>query len=640
MKKALCLTIIFCILLSFLPAAAASGTVKVCINGQAVQFDVQPVIQDGRTLVPLRAVFEALGCDVHWLQEVKVIAIVKNDTTLLMCVGYKEFYLFTGDTLEALAQIDLNQHIFDVPPQIVNGRTLIPLRAICELIGVDVSWDNAGKTVNLTCPADFIANNNNNNNNALVELLFSIISAAAAEELPAPPPSQSAYSIYYEDTTPDILIDLNIVKAEDWDKALHITNLEAMKILHKANCYFDSDEKDSSFLSHWYTIDELKPLDDLDEAHKGLLMNLLYNSRNQIITIDDILHMDFDSNITNFQALLYVTRMVGDTFGCGDNPAELDFSELSQVYNAAYEKGIIDTIDTESAALPITRGDFYALIHKAIFVEHAIGGYSPTRGRHIERIIAANERAKQQEEELVVRTHTIPVTPVLHDDLSISWTLPAEYQFIIDEDLFFHLATVTSDGAVTDRFTSSRPSVTIDTVRMIVLLATAYPDKIEALRCSYIKYNEDYTERDEWVFDIDVSSITALVEGTQIQPGVYTHFKQQWVPESISLAKGSLFEEGTYYLLTSYEHMYRDPAYNWTSRVAFLAYETANTLYDLHKSDENGNDRFISGGVNLEEIRIQKVTFKRTGTEFIVSFTPQSTETFTVVEGSEHIYEW
>ena len=55
----------------------------------------------------------------------------------------------------------------------------------------------------------------------------------------------------------------------------------------------------------------------------------------------------------------------------------------------------------------------------------------------------------------------------------------------------------------------------------------------------------------------------------EISPGIYTRFKKQWLPESISLAEGQLFKKGAYYLLTSYDHTYRNSKYNLYEQGSF-----------------------------------------------------------------------
>ena len=158
MKKIACMVVVLCLLTSLTLSISAADDVKVYINSQNVEFDVPPIIQEGRTLVPLRAVFEGLGCDVYWLDEFQIIGIVKNDIKIFMCVGFDDFYKYTGYDVDVfiLGVEDTEQFIFDVPPQVMDGRTLIPLRAVSEVMGVDVGWDNDSQTVSLTCDDEFI----------------------------------------------------------------------------------------------------------------------------------------------------------------------------------------------------------------------------------------------------------------------------------------------------------------------------------------------------------------------------------------------------------------------------------------------------------------------------------------------------
>ena len=116
----------------------ASDEIKVLVNGTAVVFDQPPIIENGRTLVPLRAIFEALGADVDWEQATQTVTAVRGDIVIRMWIGGEYF-------LKNNLRIDL-----DVPAKIVNGRTLVPARAVAESFGADVKWDGATRTVTIT----------------------------------------------------------------------------------------------------------------------------------------------------------------------------------------------------------------------------------------------------------------------------------------------------------------------------------------------------------------------------------------------------------------------------------------------------------------------------------------------------------
>jgi len=112
--------------------------IKVLVNGSALTFDQPPIIENGRTLVPLRAIFEALGATVEWEQSTQTVTAVKDDITIILKIG-DAFLTKNGERIA-----------LDVPAKIVGGRTLVPARAVAESFGADVQWDQATRTVTIT----------------------------------------------------------------------------------------------------------------------------------------------------------------------------------------------------------------------------------------------------------------------------------------------------------------------------------------------------------------------------------------------------------------------------------------------------------------------------------------------------------
>ena len=139
MKKLLTVTItMFMVIfvLSFVVNAKLGNEVAVTLNGEAIDFaDQAPAIVEGRVLVPLRAIFEALGASVEWEQKTKTVTSTKNSTTVVMTVGDNTIYR-NGEKV-----------LLDVPAQIINSRTMVPARAIAEAFGIGVEWDNVTRTV-------------------------------------------------------------------------------------------------------------------------------------------------------------------------------------------------------------------------------------------------------------------------------------------------------------------------------------------------------------------------------------------------------------------------------------------------------------------------------------------------------------
>ena len=115
------------------PVMTVNGTEKtIDENGSA------PVIKDGRTLLPIRAVVEEMGGSVSWDGTEKKTEITLDETTAELVVD------------SAIAKINGEEKTLDVAPTVINGRTMLPIRFIAESFGFDVAWDEASRTVTVT----------------------------------------------------------------------------------------------------------------------------------------------------------------------------------------------------------------------------------------------------------------------------------------------------------------------------------------------------------------------------------------------------------------------------------------------------------------------------------------------------------
>lgn len=116
----------------------AHPPVTVLVNGQALSFDQPPVILDDRTLVPMRAIFQALGAEVFWEESTQTVTALTTTDTLQFRIGDAGLYK-NGDLAYTMS----------VPAQIINERTLVPIRAIAESFGAAVGWDEQSYTVTI-----------------------------------------------------------------------------------------------------------------------------------------------------------------------------------------------------------------------------------------------------------------------------------------------------------------------------------------------------------------------------------------------------------------------------------------------------------------------------------------------------------
>jgi len=121
-----------------------SDPVKVMVNGESVNFDVQPRIINGRTMVPIRAIFESLGATVEWDAEQQRVYASKRYVPTNGIVS-TEFVIGRSYMLTSFG--NSQQKELDTPPMIINGRTLVPARAAAEAFDYNVEWDEATRTV-------------------------------------------------------------------------------------------------------------------------------------------------------------------------------------------------------------------------------------------------------------------------------------------------------------------------------------------------------------------------------------------------------------------------------------------------------------------------------------------------------------
>lgn len=111
--------------------------ITVNINGTQLVSDQPPLIINNRTLVPLRTIFEALGAQVNWAGGTQTVTATRGTTTIIAKIGSIQ------------AKVNGTEKTLDVPAQIINSRTFVPVRFISESLGAKVDWDGTTKTVTI-----------------------------------------------------------------------------------------------------------------------------------------------------------------------------------------------------------------------------------------------------------------------------------------------------------------------------------------------------------------------------------------------------------------------------------------------------------------------------------------------------------
>ena len=112
--------------------------ITVSYNGEFINFDQKPVAENGRTLVPLRAIFNKLGATVEWDQATQTVTATKGDVVITLTLD------------NTTATKNGEPIILDVPAKAISGRMLVPVRFIADCFEVKTGWDGDAQRVILT----------------------------------------------------------------------------------------------------------------------------------------------------------------------------------------------------------------------------------------------------------------------------------------------------------------------------------------------------------------------------------------------------------------------------------------------------------------------------------------------------------
>jgi uncharacterized protein YkwD len=132
MATSLCFTQIF---ITNIGAVFAATPLSISMNGELLKFDQDPYIENGRTMVPVRSIFEALDAKVSWDSKTKTVIGVHGQDTITLKVGSPN------------AQINNVRYVLDAPVAILKDRVYIPLRFVSESFGATVGWNETEKAI-------------------------------------------------------------------------------------------------------------------------------------------------------------------------------------------------------------------------------------------------------------------------------------------------------------------------------------------------------------------------------------------------------------------------------------------------------------------------------------------------------------
>ena len=144
MRKLLFISLSAILVLAIALPVHAAGDIAIIIDGDFLFCDVPPTIIEGRTLVPLRAIFEALNMTVDYNPTTKIIIGTSNERRIELQVNS------TAASVTDMGTGITTSITLDVPAQIIASRTLVPVRFVAESTGADVDWDSLTRRVYIT----------------------------------------------------------------------------------------------------------------------------------------------------------------------------------------------------------------------------------------------------------------------------------------------------------------------------------------------------------------------------------------------------------------------------------------------------------------------------------------------------------
>jgi hypothetical protein len=195
----------------FFPFKAFADTeVTVYVDGKQVHFDAQPIVEDGRTLVPFRQIFEALGAEVEFDSEAKAALGNKDGVSIELPIDQPQGFI-NDEKIQ-----------LDVATQIVNGRTMVPLRFVGESLGCEVQAKKTASGLIIYIGEDL--QNNITDDQELNNYVLDVIDTYKNGKYPYL--MNSDYKNYNGVTTNLVYQDKTIAKANpSGDKASHCVGI-------------------------------------------------------------------------------------------------------------------------------------------------------------------------------------------------------------------------------------------------------------------------------------------------------------------------------------------------------------------------------------------------------------------------------
>ena len=268
-------------------SVSANEIITVNLNGQKLNFDVQPQIIDGRTMVPMRKIFEELGAVVVWGEKNQEISAYTEKCSVHTKIG--------GERL-LICKEESHAVELDVPPMIVDNRTFVPVRFIAEALDATVEWDEQNNAVNIrsenipeTKPAQLIYDNSQCGN------ITGVVTYQYNKYVGTKPDVGAKILLMQENHVPlcsdaGIFISFSEIANYDEDPMIYCTEVDGM-----GNYYLDNIPA-----GYYYLLilsEETNQAPEIREMNAGLIDNYFSGK----ITAEAIENLKLETRLNSFE---------------------------------------------------------------------------------------------------------------------------------------------------------------------------------------------------------------------------------------------------------------------------------------------------------------------------------------------------
>lgn len=175
--------------------ASVANKITVKVNGEIINFDVDPYIDNGRTMVPIRFISEALGAKVDWNGTYRLVTITLNDMKIEQKID------------KTVAIVNGQEVSFDMPAVIKNDRTMVPVRFVSEALGANVVWEELTRTVVITTKKD-----------STNTPTSTPVPTPVSTPTPIKTPSNTIINKEYKELADIVRKVIELERAKEWDK--------------------------------------------------------------------------------------------------------------------------------------------------------------------------------------------------------------------------------------------------------------------------------------------------------------------------------------------------------------------------------------------------------------------------------------